>query len=492
MKEVPILLIGDFNDRKTFLTKILDPEVIPREKRNYFIRAVVFNTPLSFISMDPPISNDKEFFTKAFHDSLGLVLCTGSKATRETIGEFPDLLKDAISTKKSIPILLAILPENDADLSRKAISDLIEELLSEIPETGISHLTLTPKMDATDQILSWIRTNIAFPTESDLIEILLVEILSNDKQPLASLKIANVDWPMPMESALNSRFALMKTQGGIMAVINRFGFYIVLLATERSNPNGLVVVGESLAWDVAQAASSGGEITAQTISESLSHSTHQRLSVDSMQPSRILLHQTWPSVKSQEVYESIRQDLRARGPVEAIKNLVELGRKLASRVSTTELNFLTAEGFVNTFKRGWAPMLAVDKEVQIQAGSVEEGRLVVTIEDCPFEGATVPYISRFGGKVPPWFSEITDQYMAIKDEGAVGPLCVLHQSYRAHLFDKMVVAGSPVIYRQIACQGAPGHYAVSPDALEFLDIDIDEIMKHNHCIYAIFFGSYTS
>ncbi|MHA2232293.1 MAG: hypothetical protein ACXAB4_07365, partial [Candidatus Hodarchaeales archaeon] len=359
---------------------------------------------------------------------------------------------------------------------------------SKIADSPFSQISVTANADLREQILSWIRVNILWQPKDDLVELLRVAVFHKENKQLASLDMADVDWPISLNALEDSNFALIKAADGILITLGRLGFRAVLLASKRTDPDGLVILGESLVWEVAQAYNNGLEITPQTISDFLEHSPHYRLSIDSMQPSRISIHQTWPSIKSADVYQSIHEDMKSRGSLDVIRCLIDVGRKLAARVPQEELNFVSAESFENALIRGWAPLNVIEGAIEVREGNSKEGRLILCLTNCPFAPATEGYLSRVGEGVPDWFSDVTQQYRIVKDEEAVGPLCILHQSYRAHLFDRLIVSDNEVFFRQIACRGGPGMMAYNPGSEAFIEVEIEELMASSHCAFAIFFG----
>lgn len=484
LRELRLLLLGDDHNRITFLTRLLGAEKTKDVYQNRLIRTVLGNIPTSLLSIKPSPGGAGSLFASAIQDSLGIILCISSFSAK--IRDYLRLIADIKGPNHSPPILLALDSE-----ANSSFSGFAKEYGPTIAGSPFSQISMTADIDARDQILTWIRTNIIWHFKDDLVELLRVAVFDDENKPVVSLDMADVDWPIDLNSLDHSRFALIKTADGILLVLGRLGFRAVLLGSERTDPDGLVILGESLIWEIVQANNSGLEISPQTIADFLEHSPHYDLSISAMQPSRLSIHQTWPSVKSTEVYQSIHEDLKSYGSLDVIRGLIDVGRKLASKIPQEELNFVSGESFENALITGWAPLAVIDTDIEIREGSSKEGRLILCLRSCPFGSATESYLSRLSHRIPEWFGEIVEQYRVLRDEEAVGPLCVVHQSYREHLFDRLVVGDSEVFLRQIACRGGPGMMAFDTRSDKYFEAEIEELMQSNHCAFAIFFGGRT-
>lgn len=481
LRELPVLLLGEDHNQKAFLRRLFGLEKTLDAYQNALIRSVLGSVPISLLSIKSFLKKPRAFLASAIQDSQGIIVCVSSSSAK--IRDYIKLVADLKPKSHSPPILLAVFSEKNTNVAVFA-----REYGSTIADSPFSQISVTANTDLRDQILSWIRVNILWQPKDDLVELLRVAVFERGKGQLASLDMADVDWPISLEALEDSDFALIKTADGILITLGRLGFRAVLLASKRTDPDGLVILGESLVWEVAQAYNNGLEITPQTLADFLEHSAHYRLSINSMQPSRISIHQTWPSIKNADVYQSIHEDLKSRGSLDVIRSLIDVGRKLAARVPQDELNFVSGESFGNALMRGWAPLAVIDGAIKVREGNSKEGRLLLCLAKCPFASATEGFLSRLGEGVPEWFGDITQQYKILKDEEAVGPLCVLHQSYRAHLFDRLIVSDNEVFFRQIACRGGPGMLAFNPSSEAFIEIEIEELMASSHCAFAVFFG----
>ncbi|MHA2498683.1 MAG: hypothetical protein ACXAEL_03860 [Candidatus Hodarchaeales archaeon] len=484
LRELRLLLLGDDHNRITFLTRLLGTEKAKDVHQNRLIRTVLGNIPTSILSIKPPPGGSGSLLASAIKDSMGIVLCISSFSAK--IRDYLSLIAETKGPDHIPPILLALDSETTSSFSGFA-----KEYGPTIAGSPFSQISITPDIDMTEQMLTWVRANIIWHFKDDLVELLRVAVFEDDNKPIVSLDMADVDWPIDLNSLGYSRFALIKTTAGILLVLGRLGFRAVLLGSERTDPDGLVILGESLIWEIVQAKSSGLEISPQTIADFLEHSSHYDLSISAMQPSRLSIHQSWPSVKSTEIYQSIHEDLKAQGSLDVIRGLIDIGRKLASKIPQEALNFLTGESFENALMTGWAPLAVVDADIEIREGSSKEGRLIICLGSCPFGSATESYLSRLSHRIPEWFGEVVEQYRELRDEEAVGPLCVIHQSYREHLFDRLAVGDSEVFLRQIACRGGPGMMAFDRRSDKYFSMKIEELMQASHCAFAIFFGGQT-
>ncbi|MFX0116696.1 MAG: hypothetical protein ACFFB3_19265, partial [Candidatus Hodarchaeota archaeon] len=336
LREIPILLIGEDQDRKALLTRLLGVEKSIDTYRHNLIRTVLGNIPISFLSLKVVPEKSKTLLKSAIKDSLGIIVCLSSSSAK--IRDYLKLVADMKAPGHSPPILLALFSQSQGN-----ISGFGREYGPKIGDSPFSQVSITADSDLSELILTWIRINIVWHSDDDLVELLRVVVFGRDGKLLASLDMADVDWPIDLNYLQDSRFALILSADAMLLTLRRLGFQSILLASKWTNPDGLVILGESLMWEVAQAYDRGLEISPQTISDFLENSSHYRLSISTTQPSKISIHQTWASIKNVEIYKSIHEDLKSHGSLDVVRNLINVGRKLASKVPQEELNFLSGE-----------------------------------------------------------------------------------------------------------------------------------------------------
>jgi len=112
---------------------------------------------------------------------------------------------------------------------------------------------------------------------------------------------------------------------------------------------------------------------------------------------------------------------------------------------------------------------------------------------CPFERGLREYTKRIG-KFSKIHTEVAEYYNRIIKPGAIDTQCVIHQTYRNAVAERISVGGRQLRYAQIACIHMDGKRKVVPDEwrpilLEKAGISktqLNMVMRNNSCIWLLY------
>jgi len=179
------------------------------------------------------------------------------------------------------------------------------------------------------------------------------------------------------------------------------------------------------------------------------------------------------------------EDIADKQGVEGFTNYMIGQAKSLARSVPTEV-YDTWEEFVEAAKNGDSVFSSFEKVDHPQ------GNCFVT-KECPFTVGIKEYIKRLGD-----FSKVhmdaTKHYNNTVQPSAAFSKCILHQTYRQEVANRITIEGKPLRYAQIATKGYTGDVVTPPSNWERVLLEKGGItqteaymlLRANDCLYLLY------
>ncbi|MHA2231716.1 MAG: hypothetical protein ACXAB4_04435, partial [Candidatus Hodarchaeales archaeon] len=92
LRELPVLLLGEDQNQKAFLTRLFGLEKTLDAYQNALIRSVLGSVPISLLSIKSFLQKPRSFLSSAIQDSQGIIVCVSSSSAK--IRDYLKLIAD--------------------------------------------------------------------------------------------------------------------------------------------------------------------------------------------------------------------------------------------------------------------------------------------------------------------------------------------------------------------------------------------------------------